>query len=281
MYVTPNGVINIINYLGKGIIIMKKFLASAALAAVMLTAVSMTNSAEAGKIEDIQKAGVIKIGTTQDYVPMSYIDKKTGELKGHDIELGKALAASLNVKPEFVKTSWKNLTADTKAGKFDVAISGITRNYTRQAEMDLSKGYLNYNGRTILCRKADAKKFTSLEKIDQPGVKVVYNVGGGNMKFAKANIKKATLVEHDPNDENPGLVADGKVDVMITEVVEALHYIHINNKLAAPLIEKPFGGRNDFGILTQAGDWRFMRYLDLFIEKSQLDGTLKRLEAEL
>lgn len=257
---------------------MKKLLAGAALAAVLLTTVSM--SAEAGKIEDIQAAGVLKIGTTMDYVPMSYKDAN-GELKGHDIELGKILAKSLGVKPEFVKTTWSTLAADTQAGKFDVAISGISRNFKRQADMDLSKGYLRYNGRTILCRKADAKKFTSWEKIDQPGVRIMNNPGGGNDRFATANVKKGTRIIHTPNNEIPELVATGKADIMITEVVEALHYINADKRLAAPLVNEPFTGRNDFGILTKKGDLDFMRYLDFFIEACELDGTMKKLEAQL
>lgn len=257
---------------------MKKLLAGAALAAVLLTTVSMT--AEAGKIEDIQAAGVLKIGTTMDYVPMSYKDAN-GELKGHDIELGKILAKSLGVKPEFVKTTWSTLAADTQAGKFDVAISGISRNFKRQADMDLSKGYLRYNGRTILCRKADAKKFTSWEKIDQPGVRIMNNPGGGNDRFATANVKKGTRIIHTPNNEIPELVATGKADIMITEVVEALHYINADKRLAAPLVNSPFTGRNDFGILTKKGDLDFMRYLDFFIEACELDGTMKKLEAQL
>lgn len=257
---------------------MKKLLAGAALAAVLLTTVSMT--AEAGKIEDIQAAGVLKIGTTMDYVPMSYKDAN-GELKGHDIELGKILAKSLGVKPEFVKTTWSTLAADTQAGKFDVAISGISRNFKRQADMDLSKGYLRYNGRTILCRKADAKKFTSWEKIDQPGVRIMNNPGGGNDRFATANVKKGTRIIHAPNNEIPELVATGKADIMITEVVEALHYINADKRLAAPLVNDPFTGRNDFGILTKKGDLDFMRYLDFFIEACELDGTMKKLEAQL
>lgn len=259
---------------------MKKLFAGAVLAATLVTAVSLTNFAEAGKIQDIQAAGVLKIGTTMDYVPMSYVDSK-GELKGHDVELGKILAKSLGVKPEFVKTTWSTLAADTQEGKFDVAISGISRNFKRQADMDLSKGYLRYNGRTILCRKADAKKFTSWEKIDQPGVRIMNNPGGGNDRFATANVKKAQRIIHTPNNEIPEMVATGKADIMITEVVEALHYINADKRLAAPLVNTPFTGRNDFGILTKKGDLDFMRYLDFFIEACELDGTLKKLEAEL
>ena len=258
--------------------IMKKLLAGAALAAVLLTTVSM--SAEAGKIEDIQKAGVLKIGTTMDYVPMSYKDAN-GELKGFDIELGKKLAASLGVKAEFVKTTWSTLSQDTMDGKFDVAMSGITRNFKRQAQLDLSKGYLRYNGRTILCRKADAKKYTTWEKIDQKGVRIMNNPGGGNDRFATANVKNATRILHTPNNEIPEMVATGKADIMITEVVEALHYINADKRLAAPCVNNVFQGPNDFGILAKKGDLDFMRYLDFFIEATELDGSMKKLEKEL
>lgn len=259
---------------------MKKFLAGVALAAAMVTAVSLTNTVEAGKIEDIQAAGVLKIGTTMDYVPMSYKDAK-GELKGFDIELGKKLAASLGVKAEFVKTTWSSLTADTMDGKFDVAMSGISRNFKRQAQMDLSKGYLRYNGRTVLCRKADAKKYTSWDKIDKAGVRIMNNPGGGNDRFATANVKNATRILHTPNNEIPGLVADGQADIMITEVVEALHYINTDKRLAAPCVDNVFQGPNDFGILTKKGDLDFMRYLDFFIEDCELNGTMKKLSEEL
>ncbi len=259
---------------------MKKFLAGAVLAASLVSVCAIHSDAEAGKIEDIKAAGVLKIGTTMDYVPMSYVDEK-GELKGHDVELGKILAASLGVKAEFIKTTWSNLAADTQAGKFDVAISGISRNFKRQADMDLSKGYLNYNGRTILCRKADAKKFTSWEKIDQPGVRIMNNPGGGNDRFATANVKKAQRIIHTPNNEIPEMVATGKADIMITEVVEALHYINADKRLAAPCIDKPFTGRNDFGILTKKGDLDFMRYLDFFIEACEMNGTMEKLQKEL
>ena len=107
------------------------------------------------------------------------------------------------------------------------------------------------------------------------------NPGGGNDRFATANVKKAQRIIHTPNNEIPEMVATGKADIMITEVVEALHYINADKRLAAPLVNEPFTGRNDFGILTKKGDLDFMRYLDFFMEACELDGTLKKLEAEL
>ena len=49
----------------------------------------------------------------------------------------------------------------------------------------------------------------------------MYNPGGTNEKFAKEMTPKAQLMMHEHNAEIPGLVGEGKADVMITETMEA------------------------------------------------------------
>ena len=60
-------------------------------------------------IEIIRERGVLKVGTTLDYKPMSFIDPETGRYVGYDVELVKDLAAALDVDIEFVRTSWPTL----------------------------------------------------------------------------------------------------------------------------------------------------------------------------
>jgi len=72
---------------------------------------------------------------------MSYLNPKTGEYKGIDAEVSKLIAASLGVKIEYVPTTWPTLTADTLAGKFDIALCGISRNYNRAKIMAMSDAY--------------------------------------------------------------------------------------------------------------------------------------------
>ena len=66
------------------------------------------------------------------------------------------------------------------------------------------------------------------------------NPGGLNEKFARANLPNATLLIHPVNEEIPRLIAEGKADVMITEVMEAEYYVNKDPRLAAPLLETPF-----------------------------------------
>ena len=232
----------------------------------------------AGHLEDIAARGTIRIGTTGDYIPMSYRNPQTGAYEGIDAELSQLIADSLGVKIEYVPTSWPTLTADTLAGKFDIALCGISRNYARAKTMAMSDAYgEGAFGKTILCRKSDAKKYQSLADIDKPEVRVMINPGGTNEKFAHANLKKAKLIVHQENADIPRQVAEGNADIMITETVEAARYIELNDKLAAPLMKAPFT-RHSCGILMQKGDQEFLNYINFVLAELKMDGTLEKLE---
>ena len=232
--------------------------------------------AEAGHLEEIEARGTIRIGTTGDYRPMSYLNPETGKYEGIDAELSQLIADSLKVRIEYVPTTWSTLAADTMSGKFDIALCGISRNYERARTMAMSDGYGSI-GRTFLCRKSDAKKFKSLADIDRPNVKVMINPGGINEKFARANIKHAQLIVHNENAEIPQLIAEGAADIMITTSVEAISYMKINPKLAAPGINNPFM-KHSCGVLMAKGDQELLNYINFVLAELRADGTLPRLE---
>ena len=114
-------------------------------------------------------------------------DPESGNYWGFDAELAEDLAAALGAELEYVPTTWPTLMADTLAGKFDLAICGITVTEARQERALMSDSYLG-NGKTVLCRAEDAGKYTSLEAINRPEVTVMENPGGLNEKFARENL---------------------------------------------------------------------------------------------
>jgi cyclohexadienyl dehydratase len=230
------------------------------------------------RLDDIIARGYIMVGTTGDYKPMSYLNQTTGKYEGFDTAAAELLAQSLGVQVKWVPTTWKTLTADTLAGKFDIAMCGITRTFARAKQMSMSNGYLMF-GKTILCRKADAKEFSAIADLNKKTVRVMVNPGGTNEKFAKDNLPQCTLLVHQQNAEIPGLIAAGKADVMITETMEARRYVRDDTKLATPLIDSPFT-KNDFGILMQRGDQIFLNYVNMFMEEKTFDGTFDKLEAK-
>lgn len=255
---------------------MKKFCLMIVAVIMLLPFVSV----EAGHLEDIAARGTIRIGTTGDYIPMSYLNSATGEYEGIDAELSEIIADSLGVKIEYVPTTWSTLSADMQADKFDIALCGISRNFARAKTMAMSDAYgEGLFGKTILCRKTDAKKFKSVDDLNKPNVRIMINPGGTNEKFAHANLPNATLIVHEENADIPIQIAKGNADIMITETVEAVSWVKREPRLAAPLVDKPFEGTiHSCGILMAKGDQELLNYVNFVLAELRMNGTLEQLE---
>ena len=227
-------------------------------------------------IERIVERGKLLVGTTGDYRPLSYREAD-GNYWGFGIEMAEKIAERLGVSIEFVQTSWPTLTADVLAEPqtFDFAIGGITITQTRKETMLMSDGYL-CNGKTILCRAADADRFQSLTNIDKPEVRVMVNPGGLNEKFANENLTHATIIVWPKNEEIPTKVAEGDADVMITEITEAPWYVQNDPRLAAPLLNTPFT-HGEIGVLMHKGQDDLLTLVNSVIAQMKADGTLRQL----
>lgn len=254
---------------------MLKQLLMSTLIAAAFTGMTMSD-AQARNLDEIKASGKLLVGSTGDYKPMSYLNKETGKYEGFDAEMAASLAKYLGVELVYVPTTWKTLQADTLADKFDVAISGITITDARKAVMAMSDPYLTF-GKTVLVTKSKEGQFKSLEDVNQPSVRVMYNPGGTNEKFAKESTPRAQLIMHEQNAEIPGLVGEGKADVMITETMEAVRYVKDNPKVAAPLVDKPFT-ENHFGVLMSGKCTRLLNAVNTWMAGIKADGTMTAWE---
>ena len=227
-------------------------------------------------ISRIQERGMLLVGTTGDYRPLSFREDD-GTYWGFGIEVAGEIARRLGVGLQFVPTSWPTLSADVQADPqtFDLAIGGITITDARRETMLMSDGYLA-NGKTILCRAEDANRYKSLADIDKPEVRVMVNPGGLNEKFANANLTHATIIVHQKNEEIPKLIAEGKADVMITEITEAPYYVQTDPRLAAPLINEPFT-HGEIGVLMRKGQEDLLQLVNDVIRQMKSDGSLRLL----
>ena len=227
-------------------------------------------------ISRIQERGTLLAGTTGDYRPLSFREDD-GTYWGFGIEVAGEIAKRLGVGLQFVPTSWPTLSADVQAEPqtFDLAIGGITITDARRETMLMSDGYLA-NGKTILCRAEDVNHYKSLADIDKPEVRVMVNPGGLNEKFANANLTHATIIVHQKNEEIPKLIAEGKADVMITEITEAPYYVQTDPRLAAPLINEPFT-HGEIGVLMRKGQEDLLQLVTNVIRQMKSDGSLRLL----
>ena len=165
----------------------------------------------------IEKSRVLRIGTPGDYAPFSV--EAHGVLRGADIEAMTELAHSLGAEPYFVRTSWKNLLRDYRAGQFDLAAGGISVTPQRAAEARFSKAY-QHGGKTPIVRCGTQASFDTLAEIDRPQTRVLVNPGGTNEQFVRERLTHATVILHPDNRTIFDELSAGHGDVMVTDDVE-------------------------------------------------------------
>ena len=101
--------------------ILKIVAASLALAASTLQA----NAQSA--LTEILSTGVLKVGTTGDWNPMTMRDVATNSYTGYDIDVMTQLAADLGVEVEFVATDWKTLVSGVTSGQYHIPAPPLFR----------------------------------------------------------------------------------------------------------------------------------------------------------
>ncbi len=225
-------------------------------------------------LDTIIERGTINVGTTGDYRPFSYL-RTDGSFEGMDIDTAHALGEALGVEVRFVKTSWPELVAGIHQGRYDIAMSGINRTLERQKVVGLTDAYFTL-GKCPLIRKSDRERFPNLEAIDRPGVKIGVNPGGTNEAFVREHIQNAVIIVIENNLAIPNAVASAKVDVMITDNVEAVLAARENELLHAVSPDAPLT-HDELSYMLPRGDPAFRNWLDLWIHRMKLTGELDRI----
>ncbi|RDI25283.1 cyclohexadienyl dehydratase [Pseudacidovorax intermedius] len=243
-------------------------------ATALVAGLTLISTAHAGpRLDRVLDTKVLRVGTPGDYRPFAI--KTDSGYSGHDIDLVERMAKELGVRIEWVPTTWPNLLKDMQADKYDLAVGGITRNVTRMRVVAMLPGYAPF-GKVALVRAADKTRFTTLESLNQPGVRVIKNPGGTNEAFVLENLKAAQVSTHEKNAEIPALIAEGKGDVMITETYEALVYAKADPRLHAAFIDTPLTPPSKLGFMLPADDTDYLRVMNFVWDQLETRGALKQ-----
>jgi polar amino acid transport system substrate-binding protein len=166
-------------------------LASAACGSSKSKASSGGTNTTAGKVSaqlpaNIQASKEIKVGSDVSYAPIEFFKEGTQEMQGVDYELGQAIGAQLGVKVTFVNSTFDGLIPALQAKRFDMLMSAMTDNKTRQAKVDFVDYFTAGTG--ILVQKGNPKKINSLD--DLCGKTVALEKGTTQADVADAQAQK-------------------------------------------------------------------------------------------
>ncbi len=184
----------------------------AALPLALMTSVQAQSS-----LAEIQRAGVIKIGTEGAYPPFTYHDK-SDKLVGFDVEIGELIASGLGVKPQFVEGKWDGLIAGVDAKRYDLVLNEVAITPERLKKYDFSDPYIT--SKAVIVVHSDNHSIKSFA--DLKGKKSSQSLTSNFAQLAKSS--GAEVVATEGFNQSLELVLTGRVDATINDSLSFLDF---------------------------------------------------------
>lgn len=222
-----------------------------------------------GDLSKIKSAGELRIGTEGTYPPFTYHDDKN-ELVGFDVEIGRAVADKLGVKPQFFEGKWDGLIAGLDANRYDVVINQVGITDARKAKYDFSEPYIASKAVLIVKEdNADIKGFDDLK-----GKKSAQSL---TSNFAKlATDSGAELVGTDGFDQSIQLVLQGRADATLNDNLSFLDFK--KKKPDAPVKIAATQDKADYsGVIFRKGNPQLKEAIDKALADIKADGTYEKI----
>jgi len=151
-----------------------------AASATLLAVASL--AAQADQLADIKQKGELVIGVLGIDEPNSFIDPKTREFIGYEVDLAKAIAARIGVKPVFKQIAVAARIPELQQGGVDLLAASLTHNKEREAQVDFSLTTV------VTGQKALVKVSSGIKNVPELAGKKVLTVKGGTQE---PNTRKA------------------------------------------------------------------------------------------
>lgn len=246
-----------------------KIVKKIAFGASLLIASSLTPAFAQSVLNEILSEGVLKVGTTGDWDPMTMKDPATNTYKGYDIDVMTELAKDLEVEIEFVPTDWKTLVAGVVAGKYHM--TGSASISPKRAKV---AGYSNsyFSLATVpLTLKKNEGKFNDWDDLNKADVTVAATLGTTQEQQVKQFFPDAThkIIEAPARDFQE--VLSGRADAHITSNVEAYKLVDKYSEMMVVPVKEP-RARTPIAMLMPQTDQAWINYVNTWIKLKQERG---------
>lgn len=198
----------------------------------------------------IRDKGVIKVGSDIAYAPVEFKDS-SGKVVGLDPDIAAALGKQLGVTFQFENGTFDALLTGIRSSRYDIAMSAMTDNKSRQEGVDPTTGkkvgegvdFVDYltAGVSIYTRKGDTQGITTWS--DLCGKKIALERGTVSNDLAKTEAKKCpsgkklTIEAFDDDQQAQTRLRSGGADAASSDFPVAAYAV------------KTSGGGKDFQIV--------------------------------
>lgn len=239
---------------------MKKLLCSLVVTLLLVSSVGISVGAEK-----------LKVGSDMTYAPFEFIDDRTKEPSGFDIEYMKALGKAMGVEMEFINVAWDGIIPGLLVGHYDLLISAMTITEERSQAINFSDPYFS-TGQVIAVRKGD-RSIKGPKDLKGKVISVQIGTTGQFEAEKIPGIKRVDKYQTMP--EAFVALKQGRADASVVDELVALEEMRLNPG-GIEVVDKPFTVEN-YGIGIKKGRTDLLRRVNAGIAELKANGTYDRL----
>ncbi len=231
--------------------------------------------AKKSTIEDILKAGELRVGFESGYMPFEMTDK-SGNFVGFDIDMAKEMAKAMGVKFVPVNTAWDGIIPSLLTKKFDIIMSGMTVTQERNMKINFADPYIVV-GQTVIINKKHEGKIKSYKDLNDPKYTVTSKLGTTGEQSVKRVLPKAQYKSFEEEVTAAMEVVSGKADAFVYDLPFCVVFMAQQGKAAQLVfLDKPFT-YEPLAWGVRKGDPDFLNWLNHFLAQVKNDGRYDRI----
>lgn len=241
------------------------------IAIVCASLVLFAITAKADTLATIKQRRTLVCGVKDSLPPFGYVDGKTRQIVGYDIDFCKAIADRLGVKVELKPVTSAARIPQLKEGNVDLIAATMTKNPERAKEIDFSYTYF-FTGQKFLVKKNSVRNLK-----DMAGKKIGTAKGSTSEQNAKKAVPDATILSFDDYPQAFLALNQGKVVAVTTD--EAI-LAGIRAKATKPdayeILEERISDE-PYGLGLRKGDAALLAEVNRTLVELERSGEAKRI----
>lgn len=223
-------------------------------------------------IEDGKLTVVAELG----FAPFEYMDEKTGEPVGFDVDVINAVAEKMGLTASYLP----NQKFDTlvpiikQGGKADVSIAAVTITDERMESVDFSEPYLDSNQAIVVAKGSSETE----ESLNDASKQVVCQGGTTGDEWIGENLPDAVRVPVDDVTAALTGVQTGLYQAMVVDLPVASYMLSQSFSDLEIVKEIPTG--EQYGIAVSKNNPELTQAVNKALEDMKSDGTMKEIETK-
>ncbi|WP_330959443.1 MULTISPECIES: transporter substrate-binding domain-containing protein [unclassified Photobacterium] len=229
--------------------------------------------AASSRLQKVMDRGVLRVGTTGDWGPMTMRDPATNFYKGYDIDITTELAKDLGVTVEYVATDWKTLVSGIVTEKYDLTGSAAL-NISRAKIVGYSRPYY-YLGFVPVTHQSIQSRFRYWSDFNASSVTVASRRGSVEEMMVKEFFPKARQEVVESGKAYQALLSN-RAHVIVTSNIEAATLTSRFAQLAVPNV-RGMRRATPLAMLLPRDDQVWINFINHWIELKKTQGFFDRI----